>query len=55
MKKLLGLLVLGLLLSSNAYAETIANCEVESGEISGQDVNNKLDIDSSQKKCQNFR
>jgi len=36
MKKLLGLLFLGLLLSSNAYAPTITNCEVESGEISGE-------------------
>ena len=43
MKKLLGILVLGLLLSSNAYAETIENCSVDSGEISGQDVDNKLD------------
>ena len=43
MNKLLGILVLGLLLSSNAYAETIENCSVDSGEISGQDVDNKLD------------
>ena len=43
MKKLLGLLVLGLLLSNNAYAATIENCSVDSGEISGQDVDNKLD------------
>ena len=43
MKKLLGIVVLGLLLSSNAYAETIENCSVDSGEISGQDVDNKLD------------
>ena len=43
MKKLLGLLVLGLLLSGKAYGEDLNHCSVASGDISGTSSGSPLD------------